>query len=481
MATNTPPKDRFGLHYFPDTDHYRENDLRAWLPELRSLGVSWLILQASIERAIPESFLKGIISAGIEPILHINPSLEGVTKQNQFSDTPEEFSPILDAYHQWGINYITYYDRPNRRSAWKASDWMQSNLVQQFLDRFVPLAELTIQHNMRPVLAPLEPGGDYWDTAFLRVVLQNLLKQEKTNLLDKLVLGAYANTGERALNWGIGGPERWAGARPYFTPEGEQDEMGFFIFDWYRTISQAVLGVSLPMLLFGAGSPGVASLSAPNTSGSSNLSVDEHVQRNISLLKVVQGEAEPPFIEGLPAEVLACNFWILATTPQNPSDIGKDELIQSDHQAWYRADGTTSPIVGFLRQWQVNRKVPQPQVDEHAPQVETTTHQEEKLPSPQTFPRTVSQSHPIAHYLLIPPNEQGEVDFEIAQFYPFIKKHNLTVGFSMDEASLAIQVTVLDHHQVFPIESMEQLRAFGCKVVRITGLGTELAQFLTSI
>ncbi len=490
MAISTTPKNRFGLHYFADTLHYRENDLRAWLPELRNLGVSWLVLQAEATRAIPESFLKGIIGAGIEPILQFNLSLEQEYKA-------EELSPLLAAYQDWGVKYVSFYDRPNRRSAWKAVDWMQSNLVQRFIERFVPLAEAAIMHGMKPIFSPLEPGGDYWDTAFLRVVLQTLLKQNKNALLEKLIIGAYAGAGERQLTWGIGGPERWVRARPYFTPEGEQDERGFYIFDWYRAICEAVLGVELPLMLFGAGSPGAVALTSKEGQKVGELKEDEHLQRTITIVKLVHDEVEPPFFEKLPANILACNFWVLgaASKPNNPVSFEVSEELQTPLHLWYRTDGTTSPLIGFLRQWQEEHGR---QIVSAVPDVEI---QVQDTPVEQTFKREVKQTvepkidkmsipiekerevktHPIAAYLLIPLNAQGNMEFDIAPIYPFIKKQNLTVGFSLDEAALAARVIILDHQQNFPLEEVERLRARGCKVVKISGLGMEIAQFLSSL
>ena len=47
----TGAKSRLGLHYYPDTFHYREQDLATWLAELQALGVGWLTLIAPSERA----------------------------------------------------------------------------------------------------------------------------------------------------------------------------------------------------------------------------------------------------------------------------------------------------------------------------------------------------------------------------------------------------------------------------------------------
>lgn len=74
-------RSRLGFHYFPDTVHYRESDLRTWLPELKKMGAAWLTLCAPPDRAIPEIFLRGLMRDGIEPILHFHLPLS-----HQFQD-----------------------------------------------------------------------------------------------------------------------------------------------------------------------------------------------------------------------------------------------------------------------------------------------------------------------------------------------------------------------------------------------------------
>ncbi len=66
LSTNN----RIGLHYFPDTLHYRVRDLEVWLPHLSQMGIGWLTLLAPLERAIPEYFLNGLFSSGLQPVLH---------------------------------------------------------------------------------------------------------------------------------------------------------------------------------------------------------------------------------------------------------------------------------------------------------------------------------------------------------------------------------------------------------------------------
>ncbi len=195
---------RLGFHYFPDTSHYRENDLLAWIPELRSLGTSWLTLVSPIDRAIPELFIHGLLSAGIEPILQFPFNLSE-------PPYPGDISMLFEAYAKWGAHYIILFNRPNSRSAWSIANWTQEDLVERFLDRFLPLAEVAAKAGLNPVFPPLEPGGNYWDTAFLHTALQSLLRRKKHALIDHLTLSAFAWSNERSLNWGAGGPERWPG------------------------------------------------------------------------------------------------------------------------------------------------------------------------------------------------------------------------------------------------------------------------------
>lgn len=108
---------RLGFHYYPDTLHYRESDLEIWLPELKALGASWLVLQSSIERAIPESFLCGLLQASIEPVITFNLSLPNPA-------SVADLRTLLEAYARWGARYTVLFDRPNSRSSWSSAAWI---------------------------------------------------------------------------------------------------------------------------------------------------------------------------------------------------------------------------------------------------------------------------------------------------------------------------------------------------------------------
>lgn len=456
-----PEKTRLGIHYYPDTVHYRHSDLQTWLPVLQSLGLSWLTLNTPLDRAIPEHFLAGLISQGIEPILRfplsLDASLSGLDLQLLFS-----------TYARWGINYIVLCDRPNRREAWAATSWAQDDLVERFLDHYIPAAQLAFDCGLTPVFPTLEPGGDYWDITFLRASLHGIRRRGRTDLLHSLVLSAIARAGERPLSWGAGGPERWPGVKPYHTPSNQQDQRGFRVFDWYLSTAQAITGKPVPIILFEAGS--YPSLPASQPSAAQELS--SHTRRNFAIAKalidtsdksryVTKSDQDEP--GPISEQILACNFWLLASDPQDPHQ----------PQAWFQGDGHTLPIVGVLRQLFGSRRTMT-----HPPQPADQKREEEAgtLDSPQV----AAQSHPIDHYLLLPLFEWGISDWYLDAIRPFVKKYHPTIGFSLQEAAHAARVTVVGSRHLFPDGKLDHLRAAGCVVERLEGDGTSIATKLAS-
>ena len=125
---------RVGFHYYPDPLHFRQADLNRWLPILSELKASWLTLIAPFHQAIPEFFLAGLVEAGIKPLLHLPFSPSQMPDLN-------EFEILLSNYARWGVKHIAFFDRPNTRLAWQNEGWMRSNLIERFLDLFIPFAE----------------------------------------------------------------------------------------------------------------------------------------------------------------------------------------------------------------------------------------------------------------------------------------------------------------------------------------------------
>lgn len=446
---------RLGFHYFPDTEHFRQRDLRAWLPELNALGANWLILAAPMDRAIPEGFLRGLLRANIEPVLHFHLPL-GIPHSQT------DLALLFSTYARWGLHFVILFDRPNIRQTWPIGEWVQNELVERFLDYFVPLAESARRAGLIPIFPPLEPGGDYWDTAFLRAAFQALERRGLQDLLKAMALGAYARAGDRSLNWGYGGPESWPGTRPYFTPSGSEDQRGFRIFDWYLPIVRAVTGRSIGMFLLGISSNQF--LSGKGTQDS----IDDTARtlRTLTIARRLAGDTLEPYmadpLELIPQEIIAGNFWLIAA----------DETSNETVNAWYKPNGSTLPIVSTLRQWFSGYQV------NHSDQDRISLNHAETINELNTSvvnEKGLSQ-HPITHYLLLPSFDWGIPDWYLNAIQPYVKKYKPTIGFSIEEAALARFVTVVGKKEALPEEVKNHLEAAGCKVENLDLVAQELQQ-----
>src|SRR3990172_5794501 len=287
-----PANQRIGYHYYPDAEHYTARDLETWLPVLKTLGAHWLTLRATPSRAILEALVRGLKQAGIEPVIHISAPIG--------AHSPEELTSILPSYARWGVRYVVVFDRPNMQ-----------------LQRGVGL---------RPVPPPLEPGGDYWDTAFLEAALGSIARRGSRGLLDEVTLSLYAWTGDRALDWGAGGPAAWPETKPYYTPEGSQDQRGFRIFDWYSAISQKAVERVLPMLVLAGG--------ATEGASRAKLGPSRHVDVNISIARAFESD-------DLPNDILNFNYFLLAA----------DENSPEARAAWFPANRSPRPVVGAMQDY----------------------------------------------------------------------------------------------------------------------------------
>jgi hypothetical protein len=430
---------RLGFEYFPDTQHYRLEDLQRWLPEIQAMGASWLALQAPPTRAIPEDFIRTCIDSRLEPVMRFNFPIEP-------PPPPSEIELIFRTYARWGIHYTVLFNQPNQRSSWPATTWARQDLVERFLDSFLPLAQLALDAGLTPVFPPLAPGGDYWDTAFLRTALVSIERRGSFALLDHLVIGAYAHPGDRPLDWGSGGPERWPAVKPYHTPPGSQDQRGFHIYDWYLALARAVIGDARPLLLFGL-SDGIAahhgSSSRKTVAIHRLIAIAQALVANSCIkakqvVRPIAGESLDP----LPSQVLAGFFDKLTSDPQ-----------------WFDSEGSRGLFSEALRRWNV------------------ACLGEVTAPIPKNG--SALQRPPIAHYLLLPKYDWGIAEWHLNAAKPFIRKYQPAIGFSLSEAACAARVTVVGGVQEFPEQALSELRAAGCLVERIDGDGTSIATELS--
>lgn len=435
MATSQPTT-RHGFYFYPDFEHYFDAELHAWIPELIALGASWLTILAPSDRAIPEIFIRRLIDNGIQPILHMPIS----TAQSSNSN---DLSLLFNSYSQWGVKYITLFDRPNLRKNWSPHDWAKDNLVERFLDIFIPIAEDVRRIGLTPVFPPLEPGGDYWDTAFLFGALQGIQRRGNAELLNQLILSAYAWSGNRSPNWGAGGPERWPRTRPYLTPQDSEDHRGFRIFDWYLAINQAATGISRPIILLAAGSL----IGNQIDSKSPAVDIHAHTWQNMNLVQLMAGQSKE--YDPVPSEVLTCNFWLLSASE------GSQELPN----AWYKPGKDQLPIVSQLKDWVASGG----------------TLNTSSLTNKSAAKFLITNLHPISHYLLLPSREWGSKDVNLDTIRPFINKFRPTIGFSPVEASHAKKVTIVGTPSSAVETIIDGLLAAGCVVESIGGDGMNIA------
>lgn len=424
-----PSGNKIGFHYFQDTAHYTNKDLNQWLPELKKLKAGWLIIQSDASRAIPEQFIHGLIQQGITPIVHFNLRLPD-------APSPADLHAILEAYAHWGIKYVVLFNTPNLISSWSQASWSQQDLVERFIDRFLPLAVEAAKMGLTPVFPPLEPGGDYWDTSFLRSALSSIKRRGYQSLLNKMPIAATSYTFNHDLTWGEGGPEKWQEVKPYFTPVNSEDQCGFNNFQWVKAIAKSVGILEVPIIQFGCGMKSRIDAYSPMMHA-------EIVQAIIDRLE------NPEF-----SSVISSNFWLLAAEP------GTEEYSQ----AWYKTDGKVSPIVRILG-----------------------TNEEELTSNYQKSPSDLARlneqpedepAHPVEHYLLLPAFDWGVAEWYLEVARPFIVKHKPAVGFSIEEASLAKKVTIVGGDKFFNPEAVAHLRSIGCKVEQISGDGTSIATLL---
>ena len=417
-----------GFHYFPDETHYRAKDAQAWVPELKALGASWLTVRASPERAIPESFLRPLIEAGIEPIIHVP-----LTPIRPIDE--EALTTLYRSYARWGAHYVVLYDQPNRRSSWAADHWSRESLVNRFLDLLLPGLQLAHRHGLVPVFPPLAQGGDYWDTSFLDAAINLLQKRGQAQLLKEMVFAVNGFASNRPVEWGAGGAARWTTSQPYTTPPGSQDQRGFRAFEWYAEIIRARLGDPRPLLML-AGGAVVGDSDEPIFPQVDPL---RHALCNMAIARAARERTLPTYLTNV-------SFWLLASEDDDPHAAA----------AWYRGDGSTLAVVGELKKLA-------------AAAVQTAAAAARETPRA-SRPATAPNGHkPIYHYVLLPTFEWGISDWHWSAALDYVRKFQPACGFSVAEAQAAKFVTIVGNEQGISAAAEDALRAAGCAVERVQG------------
>jgi hypothetical protein len=290
-----------------------DRDLRRWLRILDALSANSVVLPCSTSRLIPEPFLKGLQEANIQPIVHLSAEIGSISNS--------ELATVFETYRRWGLKEIVLYDQPNLKSKWRSADWSRSGLVERFVDVMLPVLMMQRSAGLIPTLPPLEPGGDYWDLAFLKGTLRSIQRRGHSDLLEDCHIALRIWTHGQSLDWGLGGADRWPEAKPYATPEGCQDHLGFRLYEWYQAIVRDVLAIDLPMRVLNGG------YSQKETS-SETYWRGQAAESNGSILRFLLGDELPPY-------VLSFAF-PLVTDDQEPN---------SSASAWFTELGEPNAVV----------------------------------------------------------------------------------------------------------------------------------------
>jgi len=419
-----------GFHYFPDETHYRRADLQAWLPELEAIGARWLTLIGSLTRAVPEPFIRGLLDAGIEPIIHL-PAMP--TRRDAQAAAASTLAVLFRTYARWGVKYVVPYSEPNSRAAWAPADWGKAGLVERFLDLVQPVLEAQVEAGLRPTFPALKAGGEYWDTAFLEASLAGLARRGQLELLKKLTFAVNLWTFNRPVDWGAGGLRRWPEARPYLTPPGSQDQRGFRLFDWYTEIIADRVGEARPLLCL-AGGP----------------VIDNQADRQFPAVtelwhaSCIQEISQAANAGELPRNLLNVNFWLLAAPDSSPFE----------RDAWYRSDGKTLTAVGTLKT-----------ATAHGMRVERRRLDEAR--GTPTTPKLVQVEKGLKHYVLLPTFEWGVSEWHWHAALDYVRTKRPVCGFSAQEAAQAEHVTIFGNEQGISAEIEQELRRAGCQVDRL--------------
>jgi hypothetical protein len=425
---------RHGFHYFQDSLHYRSDDLQLWLPILKSLGAAWLVLQGEAVRAIPEEFIRGLFQDKIEPIIHFPLDLSNPVPI-------EQMEPMLSAYAKWGVRHVIFFDRPNLQTAWGNSRWSQENLMAAFIDQYLPLAEAAVRYGLNPIFPPLEPGGQYWDTVFLQQALEEMQKRRADLVLARLGISAYAWSGNKSLNWGLGGMERWPKVKAYRIPADSQDQRGFRIYDWYQSVARKVLHKNCPIILLQTGlSKGPDSPTSIGVTESTGKDTYLNIIRLLKNENVYEGTTDPSALASIPADVVCGNFWLLSNAVGNGSP----------EHAWLDENGQKSELAEFVSQW-IQSGQKNPLVKEWGMPVEKNNNE----------PFTISR------YLFFPSLEYFMENEHREEIQEYLQRHQPTIGFSLKEAAHAAVVDIGADEENLPDGVLDALRQCGCAVRRL--------------
>ncbi|MBI2845533.1 MAG: SpoIID/LytB domain-containing protein [Chloroflexi bacterium] len=303
-----------GFHWFPDPRHYNQGHLDLFLPKLKSMGASWLVLISgpNPNHPIPEFFIRALLANNIEPIIRIATQTVGYLDQN-------DLRRLCEIYASWGVHYIHAFNEPNLSISWPRGEWSTEALPDRFMNMLLPSLETMYSvAGIVPLFTPLSPGGEYWDLPFLATCFDIINLKGKRYLFNKMAVAIHNYAFNKPLTWGQGGQNRWPCAQPHQEAPGCEDQLGFQLFDWYDQIIRYKVGYSLPLISTESG----VHLGDQRSSSFPPIDATTHDQRSAGMVREVMESKVPNYL-------LNNAFWLLAT----------EDDSSFAYQRWYRSSG----------------------------------------------------------------------------------------------------------------------------------------------
>lgn len=407
-------------------------------------------MSASVGTPVPTELTAALSRNGIETVL-------GLDRVPISAIDQRPLKAALEGFAEAGGRYVYLYRYPNQAHRWKPAHWREPGLVKRFVEILHPSLVRVAEAGLTPLLPPLHPGGDYWDTAFLAETLEILMAKDP-ELGGRLGI-AIVTPLDRDLTWGSGGPARWPRVRPFHTPAGSEDHRGFQIFAWYDEIVRERVGASLPQ---------VAVASYPASGGP--------IQR--------AGEAAALAANGsLPAYLLCINLGPLAAEDGSPaaavrmlsSSRPDDPAAGAPDPAPSQEDGLAverGPSDRGQGAGPAEAAPPEPTAEPPADEPLRTVAREadgESDPAIQSGPADAR----LEHYLLFPTWDFGVSEWYWRMATEYIRRFQPACGFRPEEAALARFVTIIGDERGVGAETEKDLAARGCRVERISGEDAE--------
>lgn len=352
---------RIGYYYRPDSQHYRAKDLERWLPVMLDMGAGWTVLRASLEKRVPDFFIRTLIDHGMQPIVHIPEPAEPINVRAISGD--------LQAYAELGVKYVVIFDQLNMRSAWSGQGWSAPGLTERAAQKITPILEAQFEAGLVPVYPPLHPGGDYWDLAFLKDVLGTIKRTASSNLIESLAIACYGWDFGRGPRFGAGGPNAWSEARPYSASAGSENQQGARAFEWYAATAREVLGVRPKTLVIAGGTgPTAAQRQDPRVTAETHARIIEDIAQEgpdwlacFCFYTLTAGEDQTQRVFALhQADQPAPGQAMAEVKSISPHAAGSDKSLRhylllppgqvADREAWANAMGYVQafqPAVGF--------------------------------------------------------------------------------------------------------------------------------------